>query len=216
MKLRSMLRSVLRSTNRRNASVSRTSRANLLHGSDFFEGLEKRQLLATFNYNSLTGLLTVVTNQNSETLSIFSTSNAGNYTIATTGTWTGNSTADVGNVSKNLFVNSTANINLIQISSNAANSGSAFYFGSSTGNFVDNLTVNFSNTSSGAITVANATSFINGSNLNLTTAGNQITVSNRTSANSTGSIRLTGRNIVVTGNVTSESGNISLTGNKGS
>ena len=42
MKLRSMLRSVLRSTNRRNASVSRTSRANLLSGSDFFEGLEKR------------------------------------------------------------------------------------------------------------------------------------------------------------------------------
>ena len=66
------------------------------------EGLEKRQLLATFNYNSGTGLLTVVTNQNSETLSIVSTSNAGNYTITTTGTWSGTSSSAVGNVSKNL------------------------------------------------------------------------------------------------------------------
>ena len=215
MKLFSLFTSANRSANRRNRLAVRAKRPNLLSQSDFFEGLEKRQLLATFNYNSGTGLLTVVTNQNSETLSIVSTSNAGNYTITTTGTWSGTSSSAVGNVSKNLFVNSTANINQILISSNAANSGSAFYFGSSTGNFVDNLTVNFSNTSSGAITVANATSFINGSNLNLTTAGNQITVSNLTSANSTGSIRLTGRNIVVTGNITTEEGDISLTGNNG-
>jgi hypothetical protein len=156
-----------------------------------------------------------VTNQNSETLSIVSTSNAGNYTITTTGTWSGTSSAAVGNISQNLFVNSTANINLIQISSNAANSGSAFYFGSSTGNFVDNLTVNLSSSTSGNITLRNAASFINGSNLNLTTAGNQITVSSRASANSTGSISLTGRNIVVTGNISTEAGDISLTGNNG-
>jgi hypothetical protein len=177
--------------------------------------LEKRQLLATFDYNSGTGLLTVVTNQNSETLSIVSTSNAGNYTIATTGTWSGTSSVDVGNSGRNLFVNSTANINLIQISSNAVNSGSAFYFGVSTGNFVDNLTVNFSNATSGNITVANATSFINGSNLNLTTTGNQITVSGPLKANSTGSISLTGRNIAVTRNINTAAGGISLIGNNG-
>ena len=47
--------------------------------------LEKRQLLATFVYNSLTGRLFVETDQNSETLSIISTSNSGNYTLTTTG-----------------------------------------------------------------------------------------------------------------------------------
>ncbi len=54
-----------------------------LHIEFMADELEQRQLLATFNYNSGTGLLTVVTNQNSETLSIVSTSNAGNYTIST-------------------------------------------------------------------------------------------------------------------------------------
>jgi hypothetical protein len=80
---------------------------------------------------------------------------------------------------------------------------------------VDNLTVNLSSSTSANITVANSASFINGSNLNLTTAGTQITVSSRTSANSTGSISLTGRNIVVTGNISTEAGDISLTGNNG-
>ena len=102
MKLFSLFTSANRSANRRNRLAVRAKRPNLLSQSDFFEGLEKRQLLATFNYNSGTGLLTVVTNQNSETLSIVSTSNAGNYTITTTGTWSGTSSSAVGNVSKNL------------------------------------------------------------------------------------------------------------------
>ena len=120
--------------------------------------LEKRQLLATFAYNSLTGRLFVETDQNSETLSIISTSNSGNYTLTTTGAWSGSSSADVGSSGTSLFVNSTASISLIQITSNAANSGSAFYFGTSSGNFVDDLTVNFTNSTSGQISVANATS----------------------------------------------------------
>ena len=178
--------------------------------------LEKRQLLATFAYNSLTGRLVVETDQNSETLSIISTSNSGNYTLTTTGAWSGSSSADVGSSGTSLFVNSTASISLIQITSNAANSGSAFYFGTSSGNFVDDLTVNFTNSTSGQISVANATSFINGSILNLTTTGNQITVSSPLTSNSAGSINLTGRNIVVTGNITTAAGSISLIGNNGS
>ena len=178
--------------------------------------LEKRQLLATFNYNSLTGRLLVETDQNSETLSIISTSNSGDYTLTTTGAWSGSSSADVGSSGTSLFVNSTASISLIQITSNAANSGSAFYFGTSSGNYVDDLTVNFTNSTSGQISVANATSFINGSILNLTTAGNQISVSSRLTSNSTGSLNLTGRNIVVTGNITTAAGSISLIGNNGS
>ncbi len=86
MKLFSLFTSATRSANRRNRLAVRAKRPNLFSQSDFFEGLEKRQLLATFNYNSGPGLLTVVTNQNSETLSIISTSDAGNYTITTTGT----------------------------------------------------------------------------------------------------------------------------------
>ena len=201
---------------RRDSRLKATKKTSQRIQLDFMpEGLEKRQLLATFNYNSGTGLLAVETSQNSETLSIVSNSDAGNYTIVTSGIWSGTSTADVGNSGTNLFVNSTANISLIQITNNAANSGSAFYFGSSTGNFVDNLTVNFSNSSSGVITVANATSFVNGSNLNLTSTGNQITVSSPTSANSTGAISLTGRNIVVRGNITANAGDITLYGNGG-
>ena len=201
---------------RRDSRLKATKKSRQRIQLDFMpEGLEKRQLLATFNYNSGTGLLAVETSQNSETLSIVSASDAGNYTIVTSGIWSGTSTADVGNSGTNLFVNSTANISLIQITNNAANSGSAFYFGSSTVNFVDNLSVNFSNSSSGVITVANATSFVNGSNLNLTSTGNQITVSSPTSANSTGAISLTGRNIVVRGNITANAGDITLYGNGG-
>ena len=81
---------------------------------------------------------------------------------------------------------------------------------------MDDLTVNFTNSTSGQISVANATSFINGSILNLTTTGNQITVSSPLTSNSTGSINLTGRNIVVTGNITTAAGSISLIGNNGS
>jgi hypothetical protein len=178
--------------------------------------LEKRQLLATFNYDSLTGVLAVETDQNSETLSIISTSSAGNYTITTSGAWTGTSTTDVGSSGTSLIVNSTANIGQIQVTNNVASSGSAFYFGTSTGNFVDNLTVNFTNSTSGPITLANAASFINGSNLNLISTGNQITVSSPVSANGSGSISLTGRNIFVTGNITATAGDITLRGNNGS
>ena len=55
--------------------------------SDLGFELEKRQLLATFSYSS--GLLTVQTDSSNEQLSIISTSENGNYTITTSGTWTG-------------------------------------------------------------------------------------------------------------------------------
>ena len=49
--------------------------------------LEKRQLLATFSYSS--NLLTIQTDSANEQLSIISTSEAGNYTITTSGMWSG-------------------------------------------------------------------------------------------------------------------------------
>ena len=177
--------------------------------------LEKRQLLASFSYSS--GLLTVQTDSAGEQLSIISSSEAGNYTITTSGTWSGSAVSGLSNTITELYVNQPSGLASILVNDNGGTvSNSSFGFGSSSANFVNNLTVNFTNTNSGVITLANPASFINGKNLNLTTTGNQITVSNLTSANSTGSIRLTGRNIVVTGNITTEAGDISLTGNNGS
>ena len=177
--------------------------------------LEKRQLLATFSYSS--GLLTVQTDSADEQLSIISLSEAGNYTITTSGAWSGTAVSGLSNTSTDLYVNQPSGLASILVNDNGGTvSNSSFRFGLSSTNFVNNLTVNFTNATSGVISVGNAASFINGKNLNLTTTGNQITVSNLTSANSTGSIRLTGRNIVVTGNITTEAGDISLTGNNGS
>ena len=44
--------------------------------------LEKRQLLATFGYNSGSGLLTIQTDSSNEQLTILSSSESGNYTLS--------------------------------------------------------------------------------------------------------------------------------------
>jgi hypothetical protein len=202
-------------------SLERTKRAFAF---SFIEtSLEKRQLLATFNFNSVTGTLLITTDSAAESISILSGSDSGNYTLTTSNgassVFTGtDATGLSGATTPTLTVGSDiANLTQITITDGGANSGSSFYFGSSAGNkFVDNLTVNFSNATAGTITVGNATSFINGADLSLTTASNSITVSAPLSANSTSDISLTGRNIVVTGNITAWAGDISLTGNSGS
>ena len=53
--------------------------------------LEKRQLLASYSYDK--GLITIKTDTINEQLSILSSSNNGNYTITTTGSWTGSAVA---------------------------------------------------------------------------------------------------------------------------
>jgi hypothetical protein len=177
--------------------------------------LEKRQLLASFSYSS--GLLTVQTDSAGEQLSIISSSEAGNYTITTSGTWSGSAVSGLSNTSTDLYVNQPSGLASILVNDNGGTvSNSSFGFGTSSANFVNNLTVNFTNANSGVITLANSTSFINGSILNLSTKGNQITVSSPLTSNSTGYINLTGRNIVVTGNITTAAGSISLIANNGS
>lgn len=91
-----------------------------------------------------------------------------------------------------------------------------------------NLTVNFAIFRAGEITVANPICFIGGKSVSLTTTTNCITILSPISAKGNGSIILTGRNIQVTGNTTSsanlataipittESGDIILTGNSSS
>ena len=195
--------------------------------SDLGFELEKRQLLATFSYSS--GLLTIQTNSANEELSIISTSESGNYTLTTSGSWSGSPVSGLSNTSTSLYVNQPSGLASILINDNNGTvSNSWFSFGSSSANFVTNLTVNFTNSTAGEITVANPISFIGGKSVSLTTTKNLIHILSPISAKSNGSIILTGRTIQVTGNptdlanlasaipITTESGDIILTGNSSS
>ena len=179
--------------------------------------LEKRQLLASFSYNSGTGLLTVQTTSSNEQLSIISTSESGNYTITTTGSWTGSATG-ITDSGTSLYVNQPLGLASILIDdNNGIISGSGLSFGTSPANFVNHLTANFTSPTAGTITVGGSgASFIHGANLSLTTTGNSISVTQLISANSSGVVSLIGRNIVVTGNITTAAGDITLRGNNGS
>ena len=68
--------------------------------------LEKRQLLAQFSYSS--GLLTIQTTSTNEQLSIISTSESGNYTMTSTGTWSGIPVSGLSNTSLNTYVNQSS------------------------------------------------------------------------------------------------------------
>ena len=204
-------------------SLERTKRAFAF---SFLEtSLEKRQLLATFNYNSGTGTLLITTDSAAESISILSGSDSGNYTLTTSNgassVFTGTDTTGlVGTTTPTLTVGSDiANLTQITITDGGANSGSSFYFDNSAGNnFVDSLSVNFSNATSGTITVGNATSFINGADLSLTTASNSITVSAPLSANGSSNISLTATTIAISNNITTTgtqvyTGNLIINGN---
>ncbi|MCY2936517.1 MAG: hypothetical protein NT172_20420, partial [Planctomycetota bacterium] len=175
--------------------------------------LEKRQLLATVDFDG--SRLIIETDTDNEALTILAGGTEGDYTLTSTTNFifSANATANAGlsnATALTLNVYSNLPLSSIQITNNVANSGSSFGFGTSPGSFVDDLTVNFSNATSGTITVANATNFVSGADLSLTTTSNSITVSAPLSANSTSDISLTARNIVVTGNITAGLGNIIL------
>ena len=68
--------------------------------------LEKRQLLAQFCYSS--GLLTIQTTYTNEQLSIISTSESGNYTMTSTGTWSGIPVSGLSNTSVDTYVNQSS------------------------------------------------------------------------------------------------------------
>jgi hypothetical protein len=176
--------------------------------------LEKRQLLASYSYAS--GLITIQTNSINEQLSILSTSNNGNYTITTTGSWTGSAVAGLASSGTSLYVNQPSGLTSILVNDNGGTVGnSSFQFGTSTASFVNSLSVNFTSATSGPITVANSARFTNGASLSLATKSNCITVSQPLSATGSGGISLSGRNIVVTNNINTASGDIALYGNGG-
>ena len=177
--------------------------------------LEKRQLLASYSYDK--GLITIKTDTINEQLSILSSSNNGNYTITTTGSWTGSAVAGLASSGTSLYVNQPSGLTSILMNDNGGTVGnSSFQFGTSTANFVNNLSVNFTSATSGIISVSNSTSFSNGASLSLTTSSNSITVSQPVLATGAGRISLSGRNITVNSNITTVAGDITLRGNNGS
>jgi hypothetical protein len=112
--------------------------------------LEKRQLLASYSYAS--GLITIQTNSINEQLSILSSSNNGNYTITTTGSWTGSAIAGLAYSGTSLYVNQPSGLTSILVNDNGGTvENSSFQFGTSTANFVNNLSVNFTSATSGII-----------------------------------------------------------------
>ena len=150
--------------------------------------LEKRQLLATFSYSS--NLLTIQTDSANEQLSIISTSEAGNYTITTSGTWSGSPVTGLSNTSTNLYVNQPSGLASILINDNSGTvSNSSLSFGTSSANFVDDLTVSFTNATAGSITIGNTARFIGSS-----------------------SVSLTGQKVTVSAGISTVDGNLSLTG----
>jgi hypothetical protein len=174
----------------------------------FFAGeLEKRQLLATFSYDNTSGILAIESDIDNETLSVIATSD-GNYTISSDTIFTGDDISGnlTGNGTFNLAVTNELSLSLIQFTNNPANSGTSFYFGNSAGNFTTNLSVFFSNSSSGSISVANHASFKNDSTVNLTTTGNLTSVSANISATGTGKVELGGQNITISGEVSAPNG----------
>jgi hypothetical protein len=178
--------------------------------------LEERQLLATFSYSS--NLLTIQTDNDNEAFTIKADSSSGNYTLTTSGTFSGNDgTGLTGNTTSTLTIGSDiGTLTNILIQNNAANSGSSLSFLNSGGNsFSNSLTVNFTNLTTGTINVANAVSLIGGASLSLKTSSSAITVSSPISADSSGSITFQSRNIEVTGNISTSAGDIALYGNGG-
>jgi hypothetical protein len=194
---------------------SRRKRLSALLSSASIEELESRKLLASFQYSS--GQLTIITDTDNEILSIFATTGIGNYTIQTSGTFSGDDIPGQleGNTTDTLTVNNNLSLSNINFSDNPANTGSGFYFGNSTGNFITNLSVNYQNETSGSILIANDTLFTNSANLSLATVGNSITQYNMVSANGAGSIAFTARNIDIWANITTESGGITLDADNG-
>jgi len=97
MKLFSLFSSANRSANRRNQLAVKNKRPNLFAQSDFFDDLEKRQLLtATF---SASGTQFIIDLNSAGDQQISSTGTSYLFTLAngTSNTWTGTGTASVSN-----------------------------------------------------------------------------------------------------------------------
>ena len=166
---------------------------------EFFAGeMEKRQLLATFTYSG--NVLSVIADTDYEEISIASATDSGNYTITSTSVFSGSDIIGEleGNGTSSLTVYSNLSLNSIQVLDNPANIGASFGFNTSSGNFIDSLSVNFTNANAGLIGVGTPIQFTGGANLSLFNANNQVSIFDSLSANGSSALSLSGRDIYLT------------------
>ncbi|MEI7922759.1 MAG: hypothetical protein WCJ40_12695 [Planctomycetota bacterium] len=184
---------------------------------EFFAGeLEKRQLLATFTYSE--NVLTVIADTDLEEISIASITDYGNYTLTTTSVFSGSDIIGEleGNGTSSLTVYSNLSLNSIQVLDNPANTGASFVFNTSSGNFIDSLSVDFTNANTGLISVGTPIQFTGGANLSLSNANNQVSILDSLSANESSSLSISGRYIdLTTATIATEDGLLSLNADYG-
>jgi len=170
MKHFSLFSSANRSANRRNQLSVKTKRPNLFAHSDFFERLEKRQLLtATF---SASGTEFIIDLNSVGELQISSTGTSYLFTLAngTSNTWTGTGTASVSGANLTANAASLAAYDTFTIRRSA--NFPRVQFTNSTGNYTDNFNLSMSNSSlgsAGRILFTGNTTFANNGSLRIVT-----------------------------------------------
>jgi hypothetical protein len=147
----------------------RRQKPSLLSQTDFFEGLEERQLLATFS--SVGTTLTLDLNVAGQIMSVYS--NGSNYTFMLSGgatnSWSGTAGSGLSANGATLTANSTAlsNFNLFNITDSANNTG-VFFGNSGVNTYGDNFNITLDNNSS-VVTFNGSTSFSGSNNLTILT-----------------------------------------------
>ena len=172
MKLFSLFSSANRSANRRNQLSVKTKRPNLFAQSDFFDDLEKRQLLTgTF---SASGSQFIIDLNSAGDLNI--SSNGSSYLFTLTNgsggnnAWTGTGIASVSGA--NLTANAASLLAYDTFTIRRSANFPRVQFLNSTGNYSDNFNLSMSNGSldrSGCITFNGTSTFANSSSLTIVT-----------------------------------------------
>lgn len=167
-----MIRSLFRNrTSRKFRQVSRNrTRPDLFRGSEFFENLEHRQLLATVSASGVApnAILAIDLDAVGEAVSIASNGTSYTFTLAS-GTWSGSAsgTTIAGGV---LTLNALNDYSAIDVTDSSTNSAVTFA-NSGANSYSDNFTVTLDN-SPGQVTFSGATAFTGSSTLSVTTARN--------------------------------------------
>ena len=153
--------------------------------------LEQRINPATFTYDSVSEALTIDLNNMNEVLTLTS-SGTGNYVFTSTSNFTGtNTTGLTGNGTRTLTITSALVLNDVAITDSVA--GTDVKFGANSGAYVDNFSITLNAVGESVVTVANATAFTGAAGLNVAAA----------------------RNIVISANLSTATGNIVLDADNG-
>ena len=193
MKLFSLFTSANRSANRRNQLAVKNKRPNLFAQSDFFDDLEKRQLL-TATY-SASGTQFIIDLNSSTDLNI--SSNGTSYLFGLTGgtsnTWSGTGTASVSAANLTANAASLAAYDTFTVRRSANGPLVRVNFLNSTGNYSDNFNLSFSNTTIGAggcISFTGNSTFANSSSLTIVTDYQVAMIANSTLTMTNGNLAM--------------------------